>query len=403
VVVTAPRDDASWRGFEARLAAVEPLIPDVPRWTGPAESPADGTLDVVRSASVRRAGSTDRPGRLFRPFRLAAGIVAVAFVAVGFAWFAGSRESGPGTAAELPGWTYWRWVPADGTNLTLDIAADRFVLTDEQTTPLVVALTTSPTGADRLVVYQAAAAMGCAAGSSAEYRWHLDEARITFVETAEPCATRGAVLGRTWVREFPRGTLSAVQAQPGEYRLGWLRPAAGLTLPDNLSITRVLEGPRLPPVLDDYWDMTVGPGVVVITRLDRLPVDVCREAAGDQAIEAASLDDALSALRSVAGLEVGEARTTSVDGFAAFEVDVGVAPDCADGQGRLWSAVPTTLNGEGGDSLVLPGSAVRVRVVQVGDAFVAIAVSPRSDRSSQAPLDAVGNELRPLLDSITFD
>ena len=402
--MTGDRDDATWLGFQARLTAVEPLIPAAPRWTGPAESPADGTLNVVNGATIRRAGSTERSRESIGRLRWATGIIALVVVAAGLAWFAGSRESGPGTEARLPGWTHWRWVPVDGTKLKLDIAADRFVLADDRSaSPLVVDLTTSPLAADRLVVYQAAAAMGCAAGSSAEYEWHLDGDRLRLVQAAEPCATRGATLGRTWVREFPRSNLSAIQAQPGEYRLGWLQPAVSLTLTDKPALVRVLSGPRLPPVIDDYWDMTAGSGTVVITRLDRLPVDVCREAAGDKDLDAANLDEALAALTSVTGLEVGEARRTSVDGLDAFEVDVGITSDCADGQGRLWSAIPSTLDEDRIDGRLLPGGAARVRVVQVHDAFVAIAVGPSLDVLPQPPLDAVAPELRPLVDSITFD
>jgi hypothetical protein len=401
--MTAPRDDAAWRAFEARLAAVERLIPDVPRWTGPAESPDDGTLNVVRGATVRQARSAQRPGGMVRPLRLAAGFGAVAVVAVGLAWFAGSRDAGPGNAAGLPAWTQWRWVPVDGTKLKLDIGADRFVLIDERTAPAVVDLTTSPAAADRLVVYQAIAGIGCAAGTSGEYSWRVEGPRITFSATAESCAERGAALGRTWVREFPRSNLSALQAQLGEYRLGWLRPAVGLTITDKPSLVRVLSGPGLPPVIDDYWEMSAGTGTVVIARLDRLPVDVCSEAAGDQELVAATLGDALAALTSVTGLDVGEARPTTVDGFDAFEVDVGVTSECADGEARLWSAMPRTLTENGGDALLFPGGATRVRIVQVDDTFVAIAVSPRTDGQPQASLDTVAYELRPLIDSITFD
>jgi hypothetical protein len=397
------RDDLVRTGFEARLAAVEPFIPDAPRWAGPAESPADGTLSVVRGATVTRVGSTERQGRMSSPFRLAAGMVAVAVAAIGLAWIASSRETGPGAVAELPDWTHVRWVPVDGAGLTLDIAADRFILSDDQAASIRVDLTTAPRDVDRLRVFQAQAAVGCTAGASGEYEWHLEGTRITFVVTAEQCVNRGTMLGRTWVRELPRRTLGAIEARPGEYRLGWLRPAAGLTLPADVSISRVLEGPRLPPVVDDYWDATVGSGVVVITRLDRLPVDACKAAAGDREMGGASLADALAGMRSVAGLEVGEERPTTLNGRDAFEVDVGIAADCADGQGRLWSAMPTPFNGEGGDGLLPRGGVARVRLVQVDGAVVAIAVSPNFYGPSPPALDDVANELRPLLDSITFD
>ena len=155
--------------------------------------------------------------------------------------------------------------------------------------------------------------------------------------------------------------------------------------------------------MDDYWDATIGSGAVVITRLDRLPVDACQAAAGDREISGASLADALAGMRSVAGLEVGEERAMTVNGRDAFEVDVGVAADCADGQGRLWPAMPTPFNGEGGDGLLPPGGAARVRLVQVDGAVVAIAVSPLLFGPSPPPLDDLASELRPLLDSITFD
>ena len=207
--MTAPRDDATWRAFEARLAAVEPLIPDVPRWTGPAESPDDGTLNIVRGATVRPAGSTPRPGGMARPLRLAAGFVAVAVVAVGLAWFAGSRGAGPGNAAGLPGWTHWRWVPVDGSNLKLDIGADRFVLIDDRAAPTVVDLTTSPAAADRLVVYQAVAAIGCAAGTSGKYDWHLEGPRITFSRPP----SRAPTAGQRWAEPGFASSRAAISAR----------------------------------------------------------------------------------------------------------------------------------------------------------------------------------------------
>ena len=142
------------------------------------------------------------------PFRLAVEMIAVAVAAVGLAWIAGSRETGPGAVADLPDWTHVRWVPVDGANLKLDIAADSFVLSDDQAAPVAVDLTTAPSDVDRLRVFQAEAAIGCTAGSSGEYEWHLEGTRITFVVTAEQCVNRGAMLGRTWVREFPRRTLA---------------------------------------------------------------------------------------------------------------------------------------------------------------------------------------------------
>ena len=57
----------------------------------------------------------------------------------------------------------------------------------------------------------------------------------------------------------------------------------------------------------------------------------------------------------------------------------------------------------GGDGLLFPGGAARVRIVQVDGTFVAIAVSPRPDDQPPASLDTVADELRPLIDSITFD
>ena len=68
------------------------------------------------------------------------------------------------------------------------------------------------------------------------------------------------------------------------------------------------------------------------------------------------------------------------------------------------------LAGVGGSQTERTGAActihhytARVRIVQVDGTFVAIAVSPRPDDQPPASLDTVADELRPLIDSITFD
>jgi hypothetical protein len=59
-----PDDLEIWHGFERRLGGVEPLLPDrAPRWTGPAEDPAELKLRAVPAAGRRtrsRAGSDRR-------------------------------------------------------------------------------------------------------------------------------------------------------------------------------------------------------------------------------------------------------------------------------------------------------------------------------------------------------
>ena len=239
--MTAPREDATWRAFEARLAAVEPLIPDVPRWTGPAESPADGTLNVVRGATRQAAGSTQRPGGMVRPLRLAAGFVAVAVVAVGLAWFAGSREGGtremrPGYRAGPTG-AGCRSTARSSSSISARTASSSSTI---ETAPAVVDLTTSPAAADRLVVYQAVAAIGCAAGSSGEYEWHLEGPRITFCRDGRvlrrPRGSAGPNLGSGIPAQQPQrspGTAGRVPARlaptgrrPDTYRQALARPCA---------------------------------------------------------------------------------------------------------------------------------------------------------------------------------
>jgi hypothetical protein len=382
--MSTPQDDRILDGIDARLRAVERLVPPTPRWRTSIEGAEQPKIRVLPGPAVLGTDMTRRgSGTGVRGLLVAAALV---LVAVGAALqFGGASGPKPNAQpiANLPESLYGSWIGLESR------ATVRLEVRDGPGQTL--------SEADGVLSVEQPDGEACSAAETASYAWRFGPRGLVLSVRDDPCRARRDLLARVWARAFPDLTPATGGLEPGGYMVDRFVHPFSVEVPPTVSLTRTLD-PALSTSGSEYWMASddAASASFVVVRLRSLPVDACDAAAGQRQLDGADPSAAADAFAAIGGVTTAPATGNAVGG-EAVEFDVTAGTSCAGGA-QLWTLAPGGDPGRGGESLIAAGATARVAIVEVDGDLVAFAIHAPAGELQQALTLLV-----PLRDAVLFE
>jgi hypothetical protein len=221
---------------------------------------------------------------------------------------------------------------------TLAITADG--LTVVKDVPLIRSTATVvAAGSDAIVVTASAGDATCRTGDSAAYRWTLD-GQGTFLTLApigtDPCASRVAILGGTWVRgDLPAQPPLGQVLPAGPHITTSFDPFGTAAGPGRLAFTlpadwTIFQDEARGVVLAGPFDVTSEPGALITVMANPVLAEAWTAGSDCSSFTDApgvghSRDELVQAIRTDPDLVVSQPTSLDVGGFPAIQLDVEVS------------------------------------------------------------------------------
>ena len=214
--------------------------------------------------------------------------------------------------------------------------------------------TVAAAGSDAIVVTATEGDAGCRAGDAAAYRWTLD-GQGTFLTLAaigtDPCATRLAILGGTWVRsDLPTHPLQDRPLSVGDHTTTTFAPFGNPASPGRTTFrvsggwTLMQDTRLLLMLLRDPSDPTNPSTPAVLVEALAQPALAAEFPPGSDCVGfteepgvGRSRDELVQAIRNRPSLRVSQPKPVDIGGRSAIQLDVEVAPS--------WTNTCTTPDG----------------------------------------------------------
>jgi len=396
--MSTPWDDRILDGIDARLRTVERLVPPTPRWRTSIEAAERPKVRVLPGPAVIRSDTRSRRGARtgMRGVLLVAALVLVA-IGAGALQLGGATGPSPSSApiVNLPESLHGTWIGLE-THAAVRLEAREGPGQTQLSGPgATLALTLAE--ADGVLSVEQPDGAACSAAETASYAWRFGPRGLVLSVRDDPCRARRDLLARVWARAFPDLTPATGALEPGAYVVDRFVHPFTVDVPPTVSLTRSLD-PALSTSSSEYWMVTneAAAASLVVVRIRALPVDACDAGAGQRPLGGADPSAAADAFAAIGGVTTAPA-TGDIVGGQAVEFDVTADSGCAGGA-QLWTSAPGNESGRGGESLIAPGAAARVAIVQVDGDLVAFAIhAPAGD------LQQALNLLAPLREGVLFE